>query len=84
MISERDVEQYRETGYLVVPDVLDAALLARVRGALDRLVADASLVSAHTDVYDLEPNHRPEAPKVRRIKLPHTHTPVFWELANYP
>jgi len=22
-------------------------------------------------------------PKVRRIKLPHTHTPVFWELANY-
>ena len=82
MISERDVEQYRETGYLVVPDVLDAALLARVRGALDRLVADASSVSAHTDVYDLEPSHTPETPKVRRIKLPHTHTPVFWELAQ--
>ena len=84
MISQRDVEQYRETGYLVVPDVLDAALLARVRGALDRLVADASSVSAHTDVYDLEPSHTPETPKVRRIKLPHTHTPVFWELAQHP
>jgi phytanoyl-CoA hydroxylase len=84
MISQRDVEQYRETGYLVVPDVLDAALLARVRGALDRLVADASAVSAHTDVYDLEPSHTPETPKVRRIKLPHTHTPVFWELAQHP
>jgi phytanoyl-CoA hydroxylase len=84
MISQRDVEQYRETGYLVVPDVLDAALLARVRGALDRLVADASAVSTHTDVYDLEPSHTPETPKVRRIKLPHTHTPVFWELAQHP
>src|SRR6185437_16323891 len=84
MISQRDVEQYRETGYLVVPDVLDAALLARVSGALDRLVADASSVSAHTDVYDLEPSHTPETPKVRRIKLPHTHTPVFWELAQHP
>ena len=84
MISQRDVEQYRETGYLVVPDVLDAALLTRVRGALDRLVADASSVSAHTDVYDLEPSHTPEVPKVRRIKLPHTHTPVFWELAQHP
>ena len=84
MISQRDVEQYRETGYLVVPDVLDAALLARVSGALDRLVADASSVSEHTDVYDLEPSHTPQTPKVRRIKLPHTHTPVFWELAQYP
>jgi ectoine hydroxylase-related dioxygenase (phytanoyl-CoA dioxygenase family) len=84
MISQRDVEQYRETGYLVVPDVLDAALLARVSGALDRLVADASSVSAHTDVYDLEPSHTPETPKVRRIKLPHTHTPMFWELAQHP
>ena len=52
MISERDVEQYRQTGYLVVPDVLDAALLARVSGALDRLVADASSVGTHTDVYE--------------------------------
>jgi phytanoyl-CoA hydroxylase len=84
MISQRDVEQYRQTGYLVVPDVLDAGLLARVSGALDRLVADASSVSAHTDIYDLEPSHTPETPKVRRIKLPHTHTPLFWELAQHP
>jgi ectoine hydroxylase-related dioxygenase (phytanoyl-CoA dioxygenase family) len=35
-------------------------------------------------VYDLEPGHTPESPKVRRIKLPHSHTPVFWELAQYP
>ncbi len=84
MISQRDVEQYRETGYLVVPDVLEPDLLARVSKALDDLVADAAAVSAHTDVYDLEPGHTPQAPKVRRIKLPHSHTPVFWELAQYP
>jgi ectoine hydroxylase-related dioxygenase (phytanoyl-CoA dioxygenase family) len=84
MISERDVEQYRERGYLVVPDVLDADILARVRAALDELVSQASAVQEHTDVYDLEPGHSPEVPKVRRIKLPHIHTPVFWELAQYP
>jgi len=27
---------------------------------------------------------RRKNPKVRRIKLPHSHTPVFWELAQYP
>jgi len=84
MISERDVEQYRERGYLVVPDVLDADILARVRGALDELVTKAASIHEHTDVYDLEPGHSPQTPKVRRIKLPHAHTPVFWELAQYP
>jgi ectoine hydroxylase-related dioxygenase (phytanoyl-CoA dioxygenase family) len=84
MISERDVEQYRETGYLVVPDVLEPDMLVRLRESLDALVAGAARVSTHTDIYDLEPGHTPDNPKVRRIKLPHTHTPAFWELAKYP
>jgi ectoine hydroxylase-related dioxygenase (phytanoyl-CoA dioxygenase family) len=84
MISERDVEQYRQTGYLMVPGVLEPDMLARARAALDELVANASSVSQHTDVYDLEPGHSSSDPRVRRIKLPHTHTPLFWELANYP
>jgi len=84
MITDRDIARYHETGYLVVPDVIAPDMLARLRGALDALVADAASVTEHTDVYDLEPGHTPENPKVRRIKLPHSHTPVFWELAQYP
>jgi phytanoyl-CoA hydroxylase len=84
MITDRDIARYHETGYLVVPDVIEPELLARLRGALDALVADAASVSEHTDVYDLEPGHTPQTPMVRRIKLPHSHTPVFWELAQYP
>jgi ectoine hydroxylase-related dioxygenase (phytanoyl-CoA dioxygenase family) len=84
MITDRDVAQYHETGYLVVPDVIEPDLLGRLRAALDGLVANAASVTDHTDVYDLEPGHTPESPKVRRIKLPHSHTPVFWELAQYP
>ena len=29
MLSNREVEQYRELGYLVVPDVLDAPIAGR-------------------------------------------------------
>ena len=83
MISQSDIEQYHQTGYLIVPDLLDADILARSRAALDELVADAASVSSHTDVYDLELGHTPGDPKVRRIKQPHSHTLVFWELANY-
>jgi len=48
-------------------------MLARVSKALDDLVANAGAVLAHTDVYDLEPGHSARNPKVRRIKLPHSH-----------
>ena len=84
MLSDREVEQYRELGYLVVPGVLDALMLAEVRRMVDRIVADAGKVATHTEVYDLEDSHSSEQPRVRRIKTPHKHFPFFAELTRNP
>lgn len=84
MIDDRAAAAYREQGWLVVPDVLDAAQLARVRATVATILEGARGATAHTDVYDLEPDHTPDAPRVRRIKTPHKHTPLFWELARSP
>src|SRR6516225_4284953 len=84
MLSNREVEQYRDLGYLVVPDVLDGPLLSEVRRRVDGIVADAGKVATHTDVYDLEDTHTAEAPRVRRIKTPHKHFPFFAELTRNP
>ena len=84
MLSNREVEQYRELGYLVVPDVLDAPMLAEVRRMVDGIVADAGKVATHTEVYDLEDSHSSEQPRVRRIKTPHKHFPFFAELTRNP
>jgi ectoine hydroxylase-related dioxygenase (phytanoyl-CoA dioxygenase family) len=82
MLTSAQVEQYRELGYLVVPGVLDRDLLAEVRRAVDAIVADAAKVIEHTDVYDLEDSHSPQAPRVRRIKTPHKHFPFFADLTR--
>ncbi len=84
MLSNREVEQYRDLGYLVVPDVLDAPLLAELRRTVDGIVADAAKVATHTDVYDLEDSHTAENPRVRRIKTPHKHFPFFAQLIRNP
>ncbi len=84
MLTKAEIEQYRELGYLVVPDVFDAQLLAEIRRTVDAIVADAGKVTTHTDVYDLEESHTPEAPRVRRIKAPHKHFPFFAELTRNP
>ncbi len=77
MLSERDVTAYRRDGVIVVPDVLDAATIADLRRVVGELVAGAAQVSEHNDVYDLEPTHAPEMPRVRRIKAPHKVHPLF-------
>jgi phytanoyl-CoA hydroxylase len=84
MISDQDVAAYRRDGVLVVPEVLDSAMLTRLRQTVAKLVAGAAAVAEHNDVYDLEPSHTPAMPRVRRIKSPHKVDPVFDELVRSP
>jgi phytanoyl-CoA hydroxylase len=83
MLNSAQIEQYKELGYLVVPDVLDGKLLAEVRKAVDEIVAGAATLTQHNDVYDLEDTHTRTVPRVRRIKTPHKHFPLFAELTRH-
>jgi len=84
VINAKDVEFYRENGYLLVENVLDAATLAKMRKVIADLVAKAAGVKTHNEVYDLEPSHSPENPRVRRIKTPHKVDPFFMEVVKQP
>ncbi len=84
MLSRRQIDEYHESGWIVVENMLDAAMLAEARGVIDEFVANAAHVDKHTDVYDLEPGHRPDRPRVRRIKDPHINHPLFAEMCRLP
>src|SRR3981189_3260106 len=84
MISEQDVQAYRRDGVIVVPDVLDAATLTQMRSVIAELVAGAANTLEHTDVYDLEPGHPAESPRVRRIKTPHRVHALFNDIVRSP
>lgn len=79
-LTPQQLDFYRHEGYVVVHDVLDAVELGCLRTAMDELLAGAAGVATHTALYDLEDTHTPEQPRVRRLKLPHQHHPVFHEL----
>ena len=84
MISRDQVADYRRDGFVVVRDLLDGAELGTIRQVITELVAGAAAVEAHTDIYDLEPGHTRETPRVRRIKTPHKVHPVFDKLVRKP
>jgi len=84
MISDKDVETYNRRGYLVVPGVLTEEEVADLRRVTEEFVEGSRKVTDHTDVYDLEPGHTAEAPKVRRIKTPHAWHEVYARMVKHP
>ena len=84
MLSEQQVQSYRDDGYLAVPDVLSAAEVAELQRVTDELVEASRSVTAHTDVYDLEPGHSAAQPRVRRIKSPDRQHEVYARTLRHP
>jgi len=83
-LTPQQLDFYRREGYLVAHDVLDVSELGRLHAAMNELLAGAVGLSDHTALYDLEDMHRPEQPRVRRLKLPHQHHPAFRDLIRSP
>jgi ectoine hydroxylase-related dioxygenase (phytanoyl-CoA dioxygenase family) len=81
MLTRDQVQSYRTDGYLVIENVLSEADLESLRRVVEGLVEASRSVTEHDSVYDLEPTHTPEAPRVRRIKEPHNVHPVFRDIA---
>jgi len=84
MLSKTQIEQYNEIGAIVVPDILSADEVQRLRGVTDEFVERARGVTAHNEIYDLEDSHAPDDPRVRRIKAPHLHHPEYARLVRHP
>lgn len=84
MLDEQDIATYREQGFIVVADVLTPDQLQQARSLIAEKIDGARDITSHTDVYDLEPDHSPESPPVRRIKTPHVHMPFVMDLARTP
>ncbi len=77
MLDEKQIAAYRKEGYLGVDGVLSAAEVEELRRVTDEFVERSRQVSQHDDIFDLEPGHSPQQPKLRRIKNPAAHHPVY-------
>lgn len=84
VLSLAQWRQYRDEGFTVVEEVLSRAELDELRLATDELVAGARGVTQHTPLYDLDPTHTPEVPKVRRLKEPHRFHDAHARLVRHP
>ncbi len=81
VLSEAQLAEYHENGYVAVRDALSPDLLARLIATTARLYAEGSRLTHKTQHFDLEASHRPEAPRIRRIASPTELDDVYLETA---
>lgn len=79
-LTPEQIAFYIENGYLLLANRVPMPVVEAIREEIARLTGMAHGMTASDDRFDLEDSHRPDAPRVRRVKLPHTHSPVVDEL----
>ncbi len=77
MLRQEEIDFYHAQGYLGLDGVLSAAEVDGLRRVTDEFVDKSRQVREHDAAFDLEPGHTPEAPRLRRLKNPIDHHPVY-------
>ena len=70
-LNAEQIAFYEANGYLLLESRVPLAIIEEIRAEIARFEAEAAGMTASNDRLDLEDTHSPEAPRVRRIKLPH-------------
>ncbi len=80
VLTDAQKATYHEQGFLILENRIPADWLARIHAEIARFEDEARGVTASNDRLDLEDTHSPDAPRLRRIKLPHMISDVMRDL----
>ncbi|MEZ4618972.1 MAG: phytanoyl-CoA dioxygenase family protein [Caldilineaceae bacterium] len=84
MLTQTQIDFYQENGYLGVENVLTSAEVAELRRVTDDFVEQSRQVTDHTAVFDLEPGHTAQNPRLRRLKNPIEQHAVYDQTMRHP
>jgi ectoine hydroxylase len=79
VLSQRQREFYFERGYLLLERILATDVVERLRATTAEMVARSRKVTRSDAVWDLERDHGPERPRLRRLSCPCDHHPAYWD-----
>jgi ectoine hydroxylase-related dioxygenase (phytanoyl-CoA dioxygenase family) len=79
VLAQSQREFYFREGYLLLERVIDDEWLRKLRAATEEMVERSRKVTTSDKIFDLEPAHRPDAPRLRRVSNPVEHHPAFWD-----
>ncbi|HSF96633.1 MAG TPA: phytanoyl-CoA dioxygenase family protein [Thermohalobaculum sp.] len=76
VLTPDQIACYNDNGYLLLERRVPGEIMDAIRAEIARFTEMARGMTASDDRIDLEDSHKPEAPRIRRVKLPHTQSQV--------
>lgn len=76
VLSALQIASYEDNGYLVLPERIPMDVIESIRAEITRFEDVARGMTTSDETLDLEDSHTAEAPRIRRVKLPHTQSRV--------
>ncbi len=82
VLTQEQREFYFENGYLLLERIVSKDWLERLRDVTEDFVEQSKSLSKSDAVFDLEPDHTAERPRLRRLTSPVEQHPTYWEFAS--
>ena len=82
VLSLAQRRQYEAEGFLAIPGLVDAAWLARLREVTAEFVEMSRSLTESNVIFDLEPDHSAERPRLRRLVSPVDLHETYWAFAS--
>ncbi|MEM7252413.1 MAG: phytanoyl-CoA dioxygenase family protein [Pseudomonadota bacterium] len=82
VLSDAQRAFYFENGYLLVPHVVPREVIDALNALTREWVDKSCAVTQSDDVFDLEPGHGPQSPRLRRLSSPVAQDRRYWDFAS--
>ena len=79
VLTQSQREAYFKDGFIILEKIIGDEWVRKLRDATDELDERSRKVTKSDTIYDLEPDHTPGSPRLRRVSNPVEHHPVFWD-----
>jgi len=77
-MTEVQRARYFDDGFTLLPSFVEPEWIAALNDAVGKLVERSRSITASDAVFDLEPDHTPENPRLRRVSSPCDQDDIFW------
>lgn len=82
VLSQAQREFYFDNGYLVLERIVPAEWVEEARAVTREMVERSRALKKSDAIFDLEPGHTAEAPRLRRLSSPVEHHPFYWRFTS--
>ena len=82
VVSRQQQESYFENGYLLVENAVDKETLKKLQVCTAKAIDDSRKVEISDAVWDIEPGHSADNPRLRRLTSPNDYDETYWNYAS--